>query len=118
MASTRNINTKGNYEAEQASLKQEAEYNVYKGFGVPNTVCLPGNWILSGRMAPQALSYNPIDIESSLFGINSVNLVDPQPPLKPEIKILPSLNMQSKKKVIVMEPKPENITRKPLYLNS
>ena len=28
MASTRNINTPGNYEAEQVALKQEAEYSV------------------------------------------------------------------------------------------
>ena len=117
MASTRNINTPGNYEAEQVALKQEAEYSVYKGFGKPEEVCLPGNWILSGRMAPQVLSYNPIDIESSLFGINSTNLVDPQPPVKPEIKILPSLNLTPTKTVIVMEPKPANVTRKPLYLN-
>ena len=68
-------------------------------------------------MAPQVLSYNPIDTESSLFGINSTNLVDPQPPVKPEIKILPSLNLTPTKTVIVMEPKPANVTRKPLYLN-
>ena len=68
-------------------------------------------------MAPQVLSYNPIDIESSLFGINSTNLVNPQPPVKPEIKVLPSLNMVPTKKVIVMEPKPANVTHKPLYLN-
>ena len=68
-------------------------------------------------MAPQVLSYNPVDIESSLFGINSTNLVNPQPPVKPEIKILPSLNVVPTKKVIVMEPKPANVTHKPLYLN-
>jgi len=117
MASTRNINTPGNYEAEQAAIKQDADYKVYESYGKPKEVCLPGNWLLSGKMAPQVLSHNPIDIESSLFGINSTNLVDPQPPVKPEIKILPSLNVANKKQVIVMEPTPANVTHKPLYLN-
>jgi hypothetical protein len=117
MASTRNINTPGDYQAEQASIKHDADYKVYEGYSKPTDVCLPGNWLLSGRMAPQALSYNPIDIESSLFGINSTNLVNPQTPVKPEIKLLPSLNMAPTKTVIVMEPKPVNITHKPLYLN-
>lgn len=119
MASTRNINTPGNYEAEQVSLKHDADYKVYEGYSRPAEVCLPGDWILSGRMAPQTLSYNPTDIESTLFGINSTNLVDcfPPPLVKPEIKMLPSLNMSTKKQVIVMEPKVSNVTRKPLYLN-
>tara|TARA_B100001175_G_C19312566_1_gene543775 strand:- start:444 stop:797 length:354 start_codon:yes stop_codon:yes gene_type:complete len=117
MASTRNINTPGDYQAEQASLKHDADYKVYEGYSKPTDVCLPGNWLLSGRMAPQVLSYNPIDIESSLFGINSTNLVNPQTPVKPEIKILPSLNVVPTKEVIVMEPKPANVTHKPLYLN-
>lgn len=117
MTSTRNKNTPGNYEAEQVSLTHDAEYKVYTGFVKPPEVCLPGNWLLSGRMAPQVLSRNPTDIESSLFGINSVNLVDPQKPVKPEFNTLPSLNMVSKKKVIVSEPKTANVVHKPLYLN-
>ena len=32
MASTRNINTPGNYEAEQVSLKHDADYKVYLYF--------------------------------------------------------------------------------------
>ena len=35
-----------------------------------------------------ALSGNPIEIESSLFGINSTNLVDPAPAVIPQLKTL------------------------------
>tara|TARA_B110000483_G_scaffold201827_1_gene243108 strand:- start:2445 stop:2798 length:354 start_codon:yes stop_codon:yes gene_type:complete len=117
MASTRNNNTPGNYQAEQISLKHDAEYKVYENYGKPKEVCLPGNFILSGRMASENLSHNSVDIESSLFGINSTNLVKPAAPVNPEIKMLPSLNMADKKPVIVMEPTPANVTHKPLYLN-
>lgn len=117
MASTRNINTPGDYAAAQSAMKKESNYCVYEGYGVPSEVCFPGNRILTGRMASEVLSKNSIDIESSLFGINSTNLVIPQPEVKPEINTLPSLNMVTTKKVIVMEPKPANVTHKPLYLN-
>ena len=37
-------------------------------------------------------SNNPVAIESSLFGIGSTNLVDPQRPVKPELKHIPTVN--------------------------
>ena len=40
-------------------------------------------------MARNTLSNNPIEIESSLFGINSTNLVQPQKPVKPDLKTIP-----------------------------
>ena len=39
-------------------------------------------------MARDALSGNAIDTESQLFGIGSTNLVEPQMPIRPDVKTL------------------------------
>ena len=40
-------------------------------------------------MSREALSTNPVEIESALFGINSTNLVDPKPNTIAHLKSLP-----------------------------
>jgi hypothetical protein len=50
------------------------------------------------------MSKNAPDIESFLFGINSTNLVTPQPCLTPEIKQLQSANVFDKGPVYIPEP--------------
>jgi len=92
MASTRSKNTPGDYQLEQKSIIQQLDYNTYRSYGVPMATYLPGNNILTGRIAPENLSSNACDIESQLRGIGSTNLVNPQPEVVPEIKQLQSLN--------------------------
>ena len=43
-----------------------------------------------GHMPWNVLSKNPVQIESALFGINSTNLVNPQPNVKAELNQLPT----------------------------
>ena len=47
---------------------------------------------------------NPIDIESFLFGINSTNLVKPEPILHPKLNQLPVLNIYPDKETIMPLP--------------
>jgi hypothetical protein len=101
MASTRNKNTTGNYNAEQWSLNEQINYNTYKSYGIPQSTYLPSDGLLTGRMASENLSNNYCDIESQLFGIGSTNLVTPLPPVVPEIKQLQSLAIMNKTPLII-----------------
>jgi hypothetical protein len=93
MTSTRNKNTPGDYTAERWSTSQHINYNTYHSYGVPQSTYLPGDGLLAGRVASEQLSHNSSDIESFLWGINSTNLVNPAPPLTPELKCLKSISL-------------------------
>ena len=88
MASTRNINSKGDYHLEQRDFAMSRIYNEYShsAQGCAFKPSIPSIGITPGRMARNNLSYNPIDIESQLFGINSTNLVNPQKAISPRLK--------------------------------
>jgi len=92
MSSTRNINARGDYSLEQEYYGLGRMYNSYihssQGCAYQNSI--PTIGITPGRMPSNALSNNPIDIESALFGINSTNLVNPQKPIKPDLKRIPT----------------------------
>ena len=80
MTSTRNINTPGNYALEQSSsrLFESMTFYKYGSGGTAYKSSIPdGGSALPSHMSRDALSYNPVDIESMLRGINSTNLVNP-----------------------------------------
>ena len=109
MASTRNKNDKGNYNLEERALEEQRLYSLYKnqGNGQAYSSHFAGDGLLMGRMGSSALSYNPIDIESQLLGINSTNLVQPSFKCDPEIKSLESLSVIDRLPVLL--PKKMNI---------
>jgi len=88
MASTRNNNTPGNYCLQQRSYKQSRSHVEYVNgpSGVAYKNALPCLGFNPSHMPASAFSCNPVEIESSLFGINSTNLVDPQPDVVPQLK--------------------------------
>jgi hypothetical protein len=106
MASTRNNNTFGNYLLQQRSYNESSQYLSYTNSanGYAYDTQLPGNGILTGQMPWNKLSNNAADIESFLFGINSTNLVNPEPPLVPELNQLTSVNIFEKEPVFIPEP--------------
>ena len=106
MASTRNINTPGNYGLEQKEYKQYSNYTLYPNsqYGAAYNTNLPGNGLLAGQVPGNKLSYNAADIESFLFGINSTNLVNPEPCFVPELTKLDSVNVFDKKPTFIPEP--------------
>ena len=106
MASTRNINTPGNYALEQRQYKNNEQYNLYKNsqYGEAYITKMPGNGLLPGQFPVNKLSGNPIQIESFLFGINSTNLVNPEPALVPQLKCLETANIYEKPATIMPLP--------------
>jgi hypothetical protein len=104
MASTRNINTPGDYCMEQWSYDKQSAYSTYKEYSVPDRSMFAGDGLLGGRMGTTELSYNYTDIESSLLGIGSTNLVKPLPKLVPHLKNLNSLSIIDRLPVALPEP--------------
>jgi hypothetical protein len=106
MSSTRNRNTPGNYCLEQKQIKNSEDYTLYinSQYGNAYNTRLPGNGFLPAQIPNNKLSYNPIDTESFLFGINSTNLVNQRPCFVPEIANLSSINIFEKEVIFMPEP--------------
>lgn len=94
MASTRNNNTYGDYCLQQESYANARQYVSYEhsSYGVAQQNAMPCLGITPSHMPRNTLSNNPVEIESALFGIGSVNLVKPKAPVKPELKKIPSIS--------------------------
>ena len=106
MASTRNLNTPGNYNLEQRQYRDMETYTLYPNsqYGAAYNTMLPGNGVNPGQVPWNKLSNNAVQIESFLFGINSTNLVLPQAPLVPELKKLETANFFERTPVFIPEP--------------
>ena len=106
MASSRNKNTFGNYNAEQLDYKRAFQHSTYVHGpnGIPVKTFLPGNGLIGGRCPLTELSYNSRDIESFLYGINSTNLVNPQENVQIQLKKLPTLDLYESQTVIMPQP--------------
>ena len=117
MASTRNKNTPGDYLLEQNAYTSAYQNIMDTTKRSPDLKCFPGNGLLTGKMYSRDLANNYTDIESSLFGIGSTNLVQPLAPVQPDINNLPSLNVIQKTPMFI--PAPLTITPKQRanYLN-
>lgn len=95
MASTRNINTPGDYCLQQREFAHSELYTLYPNsqYGAAYNTQLPGAGLLPAQIPGNKLSYNATNIESFLFGINSTNLVKPEPTFVPELKNLCQANI-------------------------
>jgi hypothetical protein len=115
MASTRNINTRGNYNLEMRNYVLNENYTLYPNsqYGAAYDTKMPGYGINPGQIPGNKLSNNSTNIESFLFGINSTNLVNPAPPLYPEFKNLETANFIQKRDVIMPEPLVQEKNQRP-----
>ena len=106
MASTRNKNTRGNYCLDQKQNTGSESWQLYinGANGYAYDTKLPGNGLNPGQFPWSKLSHNPADIESFLFGINSTNLVNPAPPLVPDLICLKTANVFKTEPVIMPIP--------------
>jgi hypothetical protein len=111
MASTRNINDRGNYRAEEQGRKLQRQYSRFEnqGNGKAFTNNYSGDGLLMGQMGPSVLSHNYADIDSYLKGIGSTNLVSPLPQIKPEFKELESLSII--RRIPLVMPDPLRVTK-------
>lgn len=106
MASTRNINTPGNYCLEQRQYYNSEQYTLYPNsqYGAAYYTNLPGNGLNPAQIPGDKLSKNATDIESFLFGINSTNLVNPAPVFTPELKNIKTVNIYKNETIYIPEP--------------
>lgn len=106
MASTRNKNTPSDYCQQQLSYNLARNNTLYKhsSHGEAYDTRWAGNGLNPGQLPANTMSHNSMDIESFLFGINSTNLVNPQPCLTPEIKQLSNANVFEKEPTYIPQP--------------
>jgi hypothetical protein len=106
MTSTRNKNTREDYALEQATYNDVRMYQAYQyasqGSAYINSI--PTLAITPSRMPRDALSYNAVDIESYLRGTGSVNLVEPQKPIQPQLREIPMTQYFERLPVIMPKP--------------
>lgn len=106
MASTRNINTCGDYKIQQKAFERNLQEVTYKygAGGIAYSPALPcGGSAPPSLMNYHSLANNPVDIESSLYGINSTNLVNPQPPVYPQLKTLRNVQFFERPSIVMPE---------------
>jgi len=101
MASTRNKNTKSDYCLEQKQNRVANEYTMNSMKRFSNNNSMPEFGIFVSHMPNTVMSRNAVDIESSLRGIGSTNLVNPKPATKAQLKKLPELSFYEKMPLIM-----------------
>ena len=101
MASTKNRNTQSDYKLEQLQNTNHLENNLYINYGRPNSECFPELYNPS-KLSRDALSNNPVDIESTLRGIGSSNLVKPCETPTPSLRTLPIKPFFDRPQAVVM----------------
>tara|TARA_Y100000389_G_C17471266_1_gene531332 strand:+ start:19194 stop:19553 length:360 start_codon:yes stop_codon:yes gene_type:complete len=106
MASTRNNNTLGNYCLQSTAITNQRQHSEFinSPAGAAHNPGIPLIGSLPSTMPASLFSKNPIEIESSLFGIGSTNLVCPSLPVTPYLTPLPTKQFFKMPKVI-SEPK-------------
>lgn len=106
MTSTNNKNTPGNYNLQQRSFDLARIYNKFENsqYGKAYHETMPSVGIIPSHMPRDTLSYNPIEIESALFGINSTNLVSPRAPLQPKLKNVEVIDYFDRLPIIMPNP--------------
>jgi hypothetical protein len=118
MASTRNRNTPGDYSQFLKQNEQSDKWMLYENGAAGNAydTKLPGTGLNPAQIPWNKLSNNAVDIESFLFGTNSTNLVNPAPPLTPELKCLGTANVFNKEPVYIPEPLVVSKSQRPFPL--
>ena len=107
MTSTRNKNTYCDYVMEQRNNRLLNDYTLYKNGsgGRAYSDNIPSLGYTPSHMPRDAFSNNPVDIESKLLGINSCNLVSPQPEIIPQLKDICFKNyFNVNKEILIPEP--------------
>jgi len=104
MTSTRNKNTNGDYYLEQRNHRLAENYYLNSQM-IPQKPAIPGKgYGTTTKMMNNELSHNHTDIESSLLGIGSSNLVKSKPNVIPQIKKLPQISFFKEEQTILPNP--------------
>jgi hypothetical protein len=116
MASTRNINTKNNYNLEQRINSNFFNYSHYENSssGRAYSEAMPCFGIYPSKLSMNTLSNNPIDIESQLRGIGSTNLVMDVEEVKPDLKTLNGISFYERLPLYIPQPLVIEMDQRPL----
>lgn len=116
MASTRNLNTPDDYKVKKMESSKVKDYMLYNGFSTNNA---PAYFVRGSNPSIYAgqLSYNAIDIESTLRGIGSTNLEGPSFNSKPQLKSLPETEYFKVMPTYIPRPYTHSTSERPLYLS-
>lgn len=119
MASTRNKNSIRDYSSEQRIFQDMNSYQTFQNsaYGVAHTTNLPGLGFSGASIPREKLAENPIDIESTLFGIGSTNLVEPQAPVQPQFNCIKHKDIIDKVEFVMPEPFVMEKNQRPRPLN-
>jgi len=106
MSSTRNKNTPQNYCLEQRdnSLADIYSHYAHSSYGNAYENAIPCLGITPSHMPRNALSDNPVEIESFLKGIGSTNLVYKVSPVTPQLKTIPMKGYFDRIPLLMPEP--------------
>lgn len=106
MASTRNKNSKGDYNLEQNINKSINEWNTYEysSRGGAYDPAIPNIGYTPSKMCSCFFSNNGIDIESQLYGIGSSNLVNEKPTVNPQLKQIKTIDFFDRQKLLMPKP--------------
>jgi len=115
MASTRNLNTKGDYQVKKAESKHINEYLLFQGFSTNK----PSYFVRGANPSIYAgqLDQNAIDVESTLRGIRSTNLEGPSFKASPSPQHIGSINYFEVNPTFIPAPYIHSIVERPLYLS-
>lgn len=104
MTSTRNKNTSQDYNLEQKLNKKVINERLYlhSASARPVNESIPTVGYIPSHMSNYALSNNPIDIESTLFGIGSTNLETSCEATIPSLKNLEYKDFFSRQTTVIM----------------
>tara|TARA_A100001015_G_C14617546_1_gene566655 strand:+ start:126 stop:473 length:348 start_codon:yes stop_codon:yes gene_type:complete len=101
MASTRNKNLKLGYDLEQRKYKESRDIIDYKYKYKNPAPAYPGLGFTPTQIPASDISYNPVTIESQLFGIGANNLVNPRNTEKPDYKNMDFLTLIPQTKTVL-----------------
>ena len=115
MASTRNLNTKGDYAVKKKESSAIHNYMTYSGFSTndPSYFTRGANpSIYAGQLCK-----NAIDVESTLRGIRSTNLEGPSFSATPEVTPIGEKQYFTVNPTYIPQPYYHSTVERPLYLN-
>ena len=116
MASTRNLNTLGDYLVKKMESTNISNYMLYSGF---STNIEPSYFVRGANPSIYAgqLCNNAIDVESTLRGIRSTNLEGPSFKARPDTVIIGEREYFSVNPTYIPRPYLHSTVERPLYLN-
>jgi hypothetical protein len=117
MASTRNLNTKGDYLLEKRMNQGILQQRLYDGFGVNSQPGFFRDGPNPSHMDSSHLSSNPTDIESMLRGIRSTDLEGPSFQVAPLFKPMGEVSYFEKIPMIMPKTYYHSTIERPNYLS-